>query len=119
MTSTAVVLGIAMLGTPEALPDCDCATDAAGSTAISKGIINFIGSPLDPVWYRPTSNRVRTYSIDSKKIYSSAKLFMKKFLACSNLCSRILGSGVTRTIINTPAILGNNNLHFASLSSRV
>jgi hypothetical protein len=32
-----------MLGTPEAVPDCDCATDAAGSTARSKGIMNFIG----------------------------------------------------------------------------
>src|SRR5882762_1952257 len=49
MTSTAVVLGIATLGTPEASPECDCATDAAGSTAISKGIVNFIGYPFDSV----------------------------------------------------------------------
>src|SRR5215467_7508631 len=39
MTSTSVVLGIATLGTP---PDCDCATDAAGSAAMSKGIMDFI-----------------------------------------------------------------------------
>src|SRR5215472_9098636 len=43
MTSTAVVLGIATLGTPEPAPDCDCATEAAGIAAISKGIMNFIG----------------------------------------------------------------------------
>src|SRR5215831_21256960 len=47
MTSTSVVLGIATLGTPEALPDWDCATDAAGITAIRniaarKGITKFI-----------------------------------------------------------------------------
>jgi hypothetical protein len=35
-----------MLGTPEAAPDCDCAAAAAGSAAMSKGIINFIGSLL-------------------------------------------------------------------------
>jgi hypothetical protein len=43
MTSTAVVLGIATLGTPAAPPDCDCAIDTAGSDAIRKGIMNFIG----------------------------------------------------------------------------
>src|SRR6516165_9990124 len=43
MTSTSVVLGIATLGTPEPAPDCDCATDAPGIAAISKGIMNFIG----------------------------------------------------------------------------
>src|SRR5260370_19487332 len=52
MTSTSVVLGIARLGTPEACPGCDCATDATGSIAMRKGIINLIGSPLDSVWYR-------------------------------------------------------------------
>ena len=41
MTSTAVVLGMATLGTPEAPPGWDCATDAAGSIAISKGICEF------------------------------------------------------------------------------
>jgi hypothetical protein len=43
MTSTSVVLGIAALGTPEALGDCDCATAASGSTATKKGIMNFMG----------------------------------------------------------------------------
>ena len=43
MTSTSVVLGIAAVGTPEALPDWDWATDTMGSAAIRKGIINFIG----------------------------------------------------------------------------
>jgi len=107
MTNTAVVLGIAMLGTPEVLPDCDCAAAAAGSSAISKEIISFSG------------NRVRAYSMVSKKIYAAARLFKKNFLASINLCSRFSGSGITRTIIKTPAILGNNNLTFASLSSCV
>src|SRR5215472_10879193 len=45
MTSTSVVLGIAALGTPEAPPDCDWATDDAGIT-------EFIGlSFLDSVWF--------------------------------------------------------------------
>jgi hypothetical protein len=48
-----------------------------------------------------------------------AKQFMKKCLASINLCSRFSGSEVMRAIINTPAILENNSLHFASLSSRV
>jgi hypothetical protein len=43
MTSTAVVLGIATLGTPEAAPDCDCVRDAAGRAAIRNGIMIFIG----------------------------------------------------------------------------
>jgi hypothetical protein len=88
MTSTAVVLGIAMLGTPEAPPDCDCATDAAGSTAISKGIINFIGSPLDSVWCCST---VIDYdrTLLAQKTCSSANHFMKKFVASINLCSRL------------------------------
>jgi hypothetical protein len=34
MTSTSVVLGIATLGTPEALPDWDCATDARTDISI-------------------------------------------------------------------------------------
>src|ERR1700722_12403748 len=41
MTSTAVVLGIGTVGTPEPPPDWDCARDAAGSAAIRKGIMNF------------------------------------------------------------------------------
>src|SRR6516165_9375521 len=45
MTSTSVVLAIAALGTPEAPPDCDWATDDAGIT-------EFIGlSFLDSVWF--------------------------------------------------------------------
>src|SRR5271169_4138513 len=75
MTSTAVVLGIAMLGTPEVPPDGDCATDAAGSTAISKGIIKFIGSPLDSVCYPSFLNRVRPYSFDAKKLFFSEALY--------------------------------------------
>jgi len=35
MTMTSVVLGIAMLGGPKPPLDCDCAADAAGSTAVS------------------------------------------------------------------------------------
>src|SRR5215472_4373720 len=42
MTSTAVVLGMAMLGTPEGVPDCGWAADAIGSIAMSKGVMNFI-----------------------------------------------------------------------------
>src|SRR6516164_11302283 len=45
MTITPVVLGIATLGTREETPDWDCATDATGSIAIRKGIMNFIGWP--------------------------------------------------------------------------
>src|SRR5215831_8106263 len=45
MTSTSVVFGIAAMGTPEAPPDCDWATDDAG-------IAEFIGlSFLDSVWF--------------------------------------------------------------------
>src|SRR5262249_18429075 len=45
MTSTSVVLGIAALGTPEAPPDCDWATDDAEIT-------EFIGlSFLDSAWF--------------------------------------------------------------------
>src|SRR5215469_15598685 len=42
MTSTAVVLGMAMLGTPEGVLDCGWAADATGSIAMSKGAMNFI-----------------------------------------------------------------------------
>ena len=44
-----------------------------------------------------------------KKPYFSAKLFMKKFLASNNICSRFSGDKVIRTLVNTPAMLGNNN----------
>jgi hypothetical protein len=43
MTITSVVLDIATLGTPGATRDCDCAMDAAGSAAMRRGIMNFIG----------------------------------------------------------------------------
>ena len=43
ITSTAVVFGTATLGAPEAPPDCECAKDAAGRAAITRGITNFIG----------------------------------------------------------------------------
>lgn len=72
MTSTAVGLGIAALGKPEALTDCDCAAEVAGSAAIGiaatrKGIMSFIGYPFDSVWYGPLPNRVRAYSLRCKK----------------------------------------------------
>jgi hypothetical protein len=44
---------------------------------------------------------------------------MKKFLASIKICSRLSGAETTRAIINTPAMLGNNNLIFAIFSSRV
>src|SRR5215470_4210140 len=50
MTITSVVGGIATLGTLEAAADCDCAADAAGIAAISKGIMNFIGLSFQPVF---------------------------------------------------------------------
>jgi hypothetical protein len=34
---------MAALGTPEAAPDCECASGAAGIIAMRKGIMNFIG----------------------------------------------------------------------------
>ena len=43
------------LGTPGATAGCDCAMDATGSMAMRKGIMNFIGSPLDSVWHRSVS----------------------------------------------------------------
>src|SRR5437899_1012286 len=109
MTSTSVVLGIAMLGTPEACPGCDCATDATGSVAMTQGIMNFIDSPLDSVWYRCASKKEYDGTLCRQKIYSSAKHFIKKFLASINICSRLSGDKVIRTAVSTPAILGNNS----------
>ena len=119
MTITAVVLGTATLGKFEVDCDCDCATDAtAGSIAVRKGIMNFIVSlSIQSVSF--CFNKEYDRTLISQKIYASAKDFMKKFLASVNICSRLWGSGVKRAIANTPAILGNNNLHFASFSSRV
>ena len=71
MTMTSVVLGIAMLGTPEATPDCDCA---------------FIVFPFDSVCF----HLLIEYNVllRRKKNYSSAKHFMKKLRASINICSR-------------------------------
>jgi hypothetical protein len=66
----------------------------------------------------PLRNKDTTVFPD-KTFYSSAKHLIKKFLASINICSRLRGAEVRRAIINTPAILGNSNLHFASFSSRV
>src|SRR5205823_11479519 len=63
--------------------------------------------------------RVLSYSYRFKKIYSSAKHFMKNLLASIRNCSRLWGSGLTRAIINTPAMLGNSSRIFACFSSRV
>src|SRR6516165_1563038 len=76
MTSTAVVLGIAMLGTPEAVPDCDCATDAIGSIAKRKGVMNFIGSPLNfTLLSLCFLIRGRTYSYGRKKLLFHEALY--------------------------------------------
>ena len=75
-----------MLGTPWAPPDCDYATDATGSIAIRKAIMNLIGSPLDSVWFVKKSTLVLFLG---KNFYSSTKRFIKKFLASINICSRI------------------------------
>src|SRR5438034_11835993 len=117
MIRTAVVLGIAALGRPGAVPDCACAMDIAGSSAITKGIMNFIELSFQLGCDHAYIEHLRTLS--TQKNYSSAKVLIKNFLASANLISRVCRSELTRTIINTPAILGNSNLHFASLSSRV
>src|SRR5262249_22481866 len=43
-----------------------------------------------------------------KNTYLSAKLFMKKILASNNICSRVSGDKVIRTLVNTPAILNSS-----------
>src|SRR5215831_9190737 len=93
MTSTSVVLGIATLGTPEALPDWDCATDAAGITAIRniasrKGITKFIRLSSLIQFDSFHSQKSTLVLLKDKNFYSSAKDFMKKFLASRNRCSR-------------------------------
>jgi hypothetical protein len=45
MTSTAVVLGMAMPGTPVAAAGCDCAAETIGMISTRKEIMSFIGSP--------------------------------------------------------------------------
>jgi hypothetical protein len=49
MTSTSVVLGIAALGTAEATPDCDWATDAIGNIA-NRRSMNFIELSFQFSW---------------------------------------------------------------------
>src|SRR6266851_1545751 len=109
MTSTAVVLGIAALGKPWETPDCDCATDAMGSIAMRKGIINFTGYPFDSVWLSFCFLKEYDRTLRGQKNYSSAKHFIKKFLASINICSRLWGDEVIRTTVSTPAILENNS----------
>src|ERR1041385_1321288 len=130
MTSTAVGLGLAMLGTPdEAAPDCDCAAAAAGSTDIRRGIMKFIGIILSIfslvrflVWLlmcsfeaqlisSATRLKITTVLYWSQKNlpHSWVKLFTKNFLASDSICSRLWGDEVTRTLVNTPAILESNN----------
>jgi hypothetical protein len=53
--------------------------------------------------------KITTVLFMSKKIYSETKSFMKKLLASVNNSSRFSGDNVIRTLVNTPAMLGNNN----------
>jgi hypothetical protein len=76
MTSTAVVLGIATLGTPEAVPDCDCATVAAGIAAISKGIMNVIQILLSIKFGSFLKEYDRTL-LDEKNLLFSEALYEK------------------------------------------
>ena len=74
-----------------------------------KGIRNFIGLPLDSVCYCCASHKEYDHTLIGQKIYSSAKHFIKKFLASINICSRLCGDKVIRTVVSTPAILGNKS----------
>ena len=108
MTSTSVVGGMATLGMPEAGPDCDCATDATGSSAMRKGIIDFIGVSSR---FGSDSYHIKSTFVlfkDKKKLIFSEALY-KKFLASINICSRFWGDKVIRAAVNTPAMLGNNS----------
>jgi hypothetical protein len=98
-----------MLGRPDAAPDCDCANDTSGSIPMRKGIVNFIGYPLDSVLVFLLLEKSTTVLFPDKKNYSSAKLFIKKFLASINICSRLWVDKVSRAAVSTPAILGNNS----------
>src|SRR5262249_32126641 len=104
MTSTSVVLGIAMLGTPWAPsdcdmllniknnllsdmlgtpwapPDCDCATDATGSITIRKAIMDLIGSPLDSsvcsgCWLRVVTIPARNQHRDGQACEHASNLY--------------------------------------------
>src|ERR1700722_2171891 len=77
ITSTSVVLGIATLGRPEACPGCDCATDAIGSIARNKVIMNFIGSPQFGWLWSVLVIRVLSYSNRTKKLPSSEGPYKK------------------------------------------
>src|SRR5579859_7920306 len=78
MTSTAVVFGIATLGTPEACPGCDCAADATGSIAMRKGVMNFIGSPLDSVWLSFRFSKEYDGTLCGQKILLFSEALYKK-----------------------------------------
>src|ERR1700733_11413132 len=107
IASTAVVLGIATRGRPGAAAVGVCATDAAGSIAMRKRIMNFIGSPLDSVCVSfPGKSTV--VLLPDQKNYSSAKLFMKKSLASLNIWSRLWEDKVIRAEVSTPGMLGNH-----------
>src|SRR5271165_1728785 len=93
MTSTSVVLGIATLGTPGATADCDCATDATGSIAMRKGIMNFIGSPLESLVSFCFLKRVRPYSFRSKKLLFSEALYEKVPRLHQDLLTPLGGQG--------------------------
>src|SRR6266478_8624437 len=94
MTSTAVVLGIARLGRPDAAPDCDCANDTSGSIAMRKGIVNFIGYPLDSVLVSFCFlKRVRPYSFRTKKLLLSEALYKKVPRLHQHLLTPLGGQG--------------------------
>jgi hypothetical protein len=92
MTSTSVVLGIATLGRPGACPGCDCAPDNTGSTAMSEGIMNFIGSPLVQAGYLSFFCKEYERTLFGQKNYSSAKHFIKRLLAFQHLLTLLRGT---------------------------
>src|SRR6266567_3868774 len=110
MTKTSVVLGTAILGTPVAAADWDCATDTTGSIAMRKGIMSFIGlSSSIQCGFVRFHDEEYCRTLYGQKNYSSAKYFMKKFLASINICSRPWGDKFIRAEVSTPAMLGNNS----------
>jgi len=90
MTNTSVVLGIATLGTPEPPPDCDCATDTAGSKQRDHEFHLFILSIQFGKLFSFSKEHART--LIGQKNYS-AKHFMKKSLASINICDCSATSG--------------------------
>src|SRR4029077_13001916 len=85
MTSTAVVLGMAPLGKLWPASGCDCAKDRAGSTAISKAIMNFIGVSSRFSLVPFLLVRVLSYSIGGKKLLLSEALDEKVSRVHQNL----------------------------------